>query len=178
MLISKQLSNSQYKINMIKLLKKIYIRTTGYSYTHLGRLFLRLFVGVMMMQFGVRQIMDFGAESAAFPSIFGMSGAASLTMLIVLEMCCSLMVMVGFLTRLMVLPLFIAMIVAEWYLIGIAPEASYMISWRSPGYLPVMFLGIYFFILLVGPGKISVDYFLSLHFIHSDNKSESELEEV
>ena len=41
-----------------------------------------------------------------------------------------------------------------------------------------MFLGIYFFILLVGPGKISVDYFLSLHILHSNNQSESQLEEV
>ena len=41
-----------------------------------------------------------------------------------------------------------------------------------------MFLGIYFFIFIVGPGKISIDYFLSLHLLHSDNKSESELEEV
>ena len=54
-----------------------------------------------------------------------------------------------------------------------------MLNWQSQGFLPIMFLGIYFFILLVGPGKISVDYFLSLHLIHSDDKSEDEeLEEV
>ena len=41
-----------------------------------------------------------------------------------------------------------------------------------------LFLGIYFFILLVGPGKISVDYFLSLYLLHSNDESESELEEV
>ena len=55
---------------------------------------------------------------------------------------------------------------------------SYMITWAMPGYLPIMFMGIYFFIILVGPGKISIDYFLSLHLLHTDNKSESELEEV
>ncbi len=86
--------------------------------------------------------------------------------------------MIGFCTRLMVIPPFIAMILAEHYLLGKTAEASYLISWSQPGYLPIMFMGIYFFILLVGPGKISVDYFLSLHFIHSDNQSESELEEV
>ncbi len=43
----------------------------------------------------------------------------------------------------------------------------------------MFFLGIYFFILLVGPGKISFDYFLSLHFIHHDDQNEEdELEEV
>ena len=54
-----------------------------------------------------------------------------------------------------------------------------MLSWQQQGFLPVMFLGIYFFLLLVGPGKISIDYFMSLHLIHSEDRSEDEeLEEV
>lgn len=36
---------------MTNIFKLIYIRSTGYSYTNMGRLFLRLFVGVMLMQF-------------------------------------------------------------------------------------------------------------------------------
>lgn len=163
---------------MINKIKQLYIRTTGYSYTNMGRLFLRMFVGVMMMQFGLRQLYNFGAESAIFPSVCGMSPEAGLVALIVIEIFCSFCIMVGFCTRLMVLPLFLAMTVAEYYLLSTAPEAAYMISWNRAGYVPMLFLGIYFFIILVGPGKISVDYFLSLHIIHSGNKSESELEEV
>ena len=87
--------------------------------------------------------------------------------------------MCGFLTRLMIIPPFIAMLFAEYYILhNISPEAPYMLQWDHIGYLPIMFLGIYFFLMLVGPGKISVDYFLSLHIIHTDNKSERELEEV
>ena len=56
---------------MMNSLKKIYIRTTGYSYTNMGRLFLRLFVGIMMMQFGIRQLYNFEAAKAMFPSLFG-----------------------------------------------------------------------------------------------------------
>ena len=68
---------------------------------------------------------------------------------------------------------------AEYHLLNyVVDTPSYMITWAMPGYLPVMFMGIYFFIILVGPGKISIDYFLSLHLLHTDNKSESELEEV
>lgn len=144
----------------------------------MGRLFLRLFVGVMLMQFGVRQIMHFGEECAIFPDTLGMDPSTGLTVMILIELICSLFIMVGFCTRLMVLPPFIAMILAEHHLLTSSNEASYLITWAQPGYLPVMFMGIYFFILLVGPGKISVDYFLSLHFIHSDNQSEAELEEV
>lgn len=71
------------------------------------------------------------------------------------------------------------MCIAEYHvLVHVVTVPSYMLTWAMPGYLPIMFLGIYFFIMLVGPGKISVDYFLSLYLLHSDNKSESELEEV
>ena len=87
--------------------------------------------------------------------------------------------MAGFLTRVMIIPPFVSMIIAEYYqLHDYVSEAPYMLDWQQQGYLPIMFLGIFFFMLLVGPGKISCDYFLSLHFIHSDNQSESELEEV
>lgn len=163
---------------MTNIFKQIYIRTTGYSYTHMGRLFLRLFVGVMLMQFGLRQWIHFDEASMVFPSVLGMDPATSMTVMIIIEIVCSFFIMAGFCTRLMVLPPFLAMVLAEHYLLGNSGEASYLISWSQPGYLPVMFMGIYFFILLVGPGKISVDYFLALHFIHSDNQSEAELEEV
>lgn len=163
---------------MTNIFKQIYIRSTGYSYTHMGRLFLRLFVGVMLMQFGLRQIGHFDTDAAYFPAVLGMDPVTSMTVFIIIEIVCSFFIMIGFCTRMMVLPPFVAMILGEHYLLAHTAQASYMISWTQPAYLPIMFMGIYFFILLVGPGKISVDYFLSLHFIHGDNQSEAELEEV
>ena len=159
--------------------KSIYFWSTGYSYTHLGRLFLRLFIGIMLLQFGIRQLTYFYELNEVFPAMFGLTSEASLIVMITIEIVCSLFIMFGFLTRLMTIPPFLAMIVAEYYLLtDFVSEASYLLSWQQPGYLPIMFLGIYFFLLLVGPGKISVDYFLSLHIIHTENRSEEELEEV
>jgi putative oxidoreductase len=134
----------------------------------------------MLIQFAVRQLSTFSAISHTFPSVLGMGSEASLIVMICIEMICSVFIMFGFLTRLMTLPPFVAMIIAEYHLLhDTLNSAPYMLNWQSMGYLPVMFLGIYFFILLVGPGKISVDYFLSLHLIHSEDKSEDEeLEEV
>ncbi|MCM1369805.1 MAG: DoxX family protein [Candidatus Amulumruptor caecigallinarius] len=163
---------------MTNIFKQIYIRTTGYSYTNMGRLFLRLFAGVMLMQFGLRQIYHYSQELSSFPSIMGLQPETGMTLMIIVEIACSLFIMAGFCTRIMCIPPMVAMTFAEYYLLETAREASYLTSWTQNTYLPVMFLGIYFFIMLVGPGKISVDYFLSLHFIHSDNQSEEELEEV
>lgn len=159
--------------------KKIYVTTTGYSYTHLGRLFLRLFVGIMLLQFGIRQIGESAVLAETFPSVLGMSPEVSFWTMICIEIVCSVFIMAGFLTRVMILPPFTAMAIAEYYLLhDVATKASYQLSWEQPGYLPIMFLGIYFFLMLVGPGKISVDYFLSLHLLHSSDHSEDELEEV
>lgn len=164
-------------MTLSQITKQIYFKITGYSYTNMGRLFLRLFVGIMLIQFGIRQIMHFDALQDIFPVVFGMSPRASLTTMIVIEIIPSLFIMSGFLTRLMTLPPFIAMVMAEYYLLANKFEAG-SFDWLTPEFLPIMFLGIFFFLLLVGPGKISADYFLSLHLLHSDNKNEDELEEV
>lgn len=168
-----------YTKKVLGLPKKIYVTTTGYSYTNLGRLFLRLFVGIMLLQFGIRQLRDASILSSTFPTVLGMSSEVSLWIMICIEIGCSLFIMAGFLTRVMILPPFIAMIIAEYHLLhNVATKAAYLLSWEQPGYLPIMFLGIFFFLILVGPGKISVDYFLSLHLLHSSDHSEDELEEV
>lgn len=161
------------------MIKRLYFRVTGYSYTNLGRLFLRLFVGIMLLQFGIRHIAHFYELRTIFPSVLGMGAEATLIVMTCIEVVCSLFIMFGFLTRLMILPPFVAMIIAEYHLLhDYVADAAYMLDWQQQGYLPIMFLGIYFFLLLVGPGKISVDYFLSLYIIHTENKSEGELEEV
>lgn len=165
-------------MKVLALPKKIYVTTTGYSYTHLGRLFLRLFVGIMLLQFGIRQIGDAGVLADTFPDVLGLGSETTLWAMISIEIGCSVFIMAGFLTRIMLLPPFVAMCMAAYHLIHEASKASYQLSWEQPAYLPIMFLGIFFFLILVGPGKISVDYFLSLHLLHSSDHSEDELEEV
>lgn len=156
-----------------------YVTFTGHSYTNLGRLFLRLFIGIMMLSFCIKQIAHFYEQYTVFPDIIGMGSETSLIVMTAIEGICSLFIMAGFCTRLMILPPFISMLIAEIYLVkeklSVVP---YLLAWQQDDYLPMMFLGIFFFLLLVGPGKISVDYFLSLHILHTKDKNEEELEEV
>ena len=83
------------------ILKNLYLALSGYSYTNLGRLFLRLFVGIMLIQFGVRQLTYFHEIKSIFPSVLGMDSELSLIVLISIEIICSLFIMMGFMTRLM-----------------------------------------------------------------------------
>ena len=167
------------KISVI--LSRLFLRFTGYTYSNMARLFLRLFVGVMFMQFGIRHLVNFTELCADFPTVLGISSEASLILMIIIELVCSLLIMAGFLTRLATIPPIIAMIAAEYYILhDLLPHSLiHGLTWDQPGYLPIMFIGIYLFILLAGPGKISLDYLISLFIISREGRDEKEeLEEV
>lgn len=165
----------------IKFLRETYLRFTGYTYSNMARLFMRLFVGVMFIQFGIRQLVTYETIRYTFPSVMGISPEASLIIMICVELICSLFIMAGFLTRLSCVPPIFTMIAAEYYILhDLMPSTPIAgIDSTAPGYLPIMFIGIYFFILLAGPGRISLDYMFSLYMIEQDNRDEeSALEEV
>ena len=154
---------------------QIYFKTTGYSFTHMGRLFLRMFVGIMLAQFGIRQLMgdDFGIITEMMPFV---ASNLSLWLIIVVELVCPFLFMIGFFTRISILPPFALMIVScvkicMTFKLG-SFEAAQMLC------APFLFMGIFVFLLLVGPGKISVDYFYSLYLIGRHKGKEEDLEEV
>lgn len=151
---------------------QIYFKSTGYSYTNLGRLFLRMFVGLMLAQFGVRQLMGlYGGENEIMYLTFGLP----VWLIISVELFCSFCIMIGFMTRILIIPQFVLMICAACSyhfndFIDLNPIVYYTI--------PFMFMGIYAFLLIVGPGKISVDYFYSLYLINRQKGVEEDLEVV
>ncbi|MDE5750157.1 MAG: DoxX family protein [Duncaniella sp.] len=158
-----------------------FLRLTGYTYSNLGRLFMRLFVGIMLLQFGIRHMVHYEALAPGFPAVLGMTSQGSLVVMIIIETVCSLLIMVGFLTRLSTLPPIGAMCVAEYYILhDMVPNLPiYGLDSTDPGYLPIMFIGIYIWMLISGPGKISMDYFISLYIINlRDRDEEEELEDV
>lgn len=161
--------------------ENLFLKCTGYTYSNMARLFIRLFVGIMFLQFGIRHLINFTSLAPAFPPVLGMDGSTSLTLMICIEMICSILIMVGFLTRLAVIPAIIAMMFAEHHILHfIYPDTMpYLFSSLQPGYLPIMFIGIFIYILIAGPRKISLDYFISLFIVSRRGKDDSEeMEEI
>lgn len=169
------------KEKLIRFITRCFTIFTGYTYSNMARLFMRLFVGIMFMQFGIRHLVNYTEMSADFPTMFGLSSPTCLTLMITIELVCSLFIMVGFLTRLSTIPPIVSMIAAEYYILhDLIPNYHiYGLDSTDPGYLPIMFIGIYLFIILAGPGKISLDYFISIFCLSRQGKDEeTELEEV
>ncbi len=155
-----------------KWFQSLFMINVGHTYSNLSRLFLRLFVGLMFLQLGVRQMMHL--NEFAYTSI-GVSETAMVA-IVVIEIVCSVFIILGLFTRFALLPSIGVMIYAQ----TIMPNATSIAGadqqmfFFEPGY-PIMFLGIFVYMLLAGPGKISLDYLVAIHTISEKDDEESEV---
>lgn len=164
-----------------KRLRKIFVAETYRTYGNLSRFFIRVFAGIMFMQFGIRQLADYDFFVKYFPSLFGLGSTATLDIMIAIEIVCSAFLIFGFLTRMSVILPIVSMILAEWYIldnglmisiVDMPMDEVALMSSLQLGYVPLLFVGMFVFVLLAGPGKVSVDYLLSLYFTNKDNLNE------
>ena len=125
-------------------------------FSDLARLFIRLFIGVMMLTHGVEKISHFSTLAENFPPTLGLNSLMSLVLIILIEVGCSLLLIVGLMTRFAVLPLIAAMTVAAFF--------TYTPVSLAVAELPMLYLSIYFFLFIAGPGKWSLDYLLALPY--------------
>jgi putative oxidoreductase len=161
-----------------KLIKRMFLYSAGLTFTNMARLFMRLFTGVMFMQFGIRQISHFSDLAPTFHSVMGLGGETSLLLMILIEIICSTLIILGLFTRFALIPTIISMVIAEFVLIQdlMMQQTVSFYAWQAI-FLPIMFLGIFLFMMLAGPGKISLDYIISVHLTSIDEKGEAEAKE-
>ena len=118
----------------------------------LARLILRLQAGLLMLTHGWPKLQNFAERSESFADPFGVSSPVSLSLVIFAEVFCSVLLIVGWKMRWVVIPLIITMLVIV-----------FDIHWEDPfrrKELPLMFLGVYMSLLLAGAGRFSVDGWL------------------
>lgn len=151
--------------------KNLFLYSVGHTYSNLSRLFLRLFTGIMFLQLCIRQMRNFDSILTSFDGFLGLSPEVTMIALIVVELLCAVCIMLGFLTRLAVLfPLVLMLIAENIFMSSPATDPNPLFNFQ-PGY-PLMFIGIFVFMLLSGPGKISLDYIIAAHFTESVNDEE------
>ena len=163
-------------INIPQWLKTFFMFNAGHTYSNLSRLFLRLFAGVMFLQMGVRQMLHLEEFAGSAVGAMGLTSDNALVAIIVVEIVCAVFIILGLFTRLSLIPSIGVMLYAETVMItatsvhGVAEQMFIF----EPGY-PVMFLGIFIYLLLAGPGKISLDYLLAIHTINEKDDADSEM---
>ena len=156
---------------MTAFFKNLFLYSVGHTYSNLSRLFLRLFTGILFLQLCIRQMLNFDAIVPSFDGFLGLPPEVSITILVVLELLSAVCIMLGLLTRLAVLfPLVVMLMVEKVFMSSQSAVTDHLFNF-APGY-PVMFIGIFIYFLLAGPGKISLDYIIAAHFTESVNDEE------
>lgn len=119
-----------------------------------GLLFLRLSAGLLMLfAHGLPKLMTFSEKSSSFPDPLHISSVASLSLALFAEVGCALAVAAGFYTRLATLPLLFTMAIAFFV---IHADDAFKVQEKA-----LLFAILYAAILLMGPGKYSLDTWLS-----------------
>ncbi|MDV6169810.1 DoxX family protein [Flavobacterium sp. DG1-102-2] len=125
---------------------------------HTGLFLLRVVVSCFMLTHGAKKyMMLFSTEPVTFTDPLGIGSDASLILAFVAEFICSILILIGFTTRLVVLPLIVNMFVVIF------------VVHASDGFekqeLPGLYLVIYVLLFITGSGKYSID-----HLIYKKNR--------
>lgn len=118
-----------------------------------GILFFRVTVASLILMHGAQKLFNFSMfVHGGFPDPLHVGSAISLGLVVFAEFFCAIALVVGFLTRLAVIPLIINMIVIVFVIHGNDPM---MVKEGA-----VLYLITFITLLLTGPGMFSIDYLL------------------
>ena len=134
-------------------MKRIFNTSSNQTVVSTALLILRIGIACFMLTHGWPKLMKLLAGGEIqFLDPFGLGATASFVLAIFAEVLCSFLLLFGLATRWATIPLIITMLVA----IFVAHAADGFQKQELPGH----YVLVYLFLLLVGPGKYSLDYFI------------------
>ncbi|MEY4702393.1 MAG: hypothetical protein RIR96_290 [Bacteroidota bacterium] len=116
---------------------------------NVAMLLMRLVFGILMMTNGYDKLIGFSSMKNEFMNFMGLGSTTSLILVIFAEFFCALFLVLGLFTRMSAIPLVICM--------GVALFKAHNMDILGDGSNATLYLGAYLTILLLGPGKFSVD---------------------
>lgn len=116
---------------------------------NMGMLLLRLIFGILMMKHGYDKLLGYAEMKGQFMNFMGLGSAASLALCIFAEFFCSLFLILGLFTRPAASVLIINALVAA----VLAHNSDFF----GEAEKITLFFGAYATLLIMGPGKLSVD---------------------
>ncbi len=120
------------------------------KYGHSALLLFRIAIAILMLTHGLPKVGKlFSGEEIQFADPFGLGMTVSLVLIIFAEVICSSLIIIGLVTRLATIPLIIGM--------GTIVTIIHAADPFGAKERPLMFLICFAFLLVVGPGKYSLD---------------------
>jgi putative oxidoreductase len=135
-------------------MKQLFNTNFNHSALNLMFLVLRVAISALMLTHGYGKLQSaLAGGEIQFMDPFGLGQAASLYLAVFAEFFCSIFLILGFATRLAVIPLIVTMLVAVLIAHGSDPFEKKEMA--------LHYLLVYLVILVCGAGKYSLDYFIS-----------------
>ena len=119
----------------------------------LAMFILRAFIGVAMAYHGYGKLIHFAEMQGKFMNFLGLGPSVSLGLVVFAEFFCSILLLLGFMTRAALIPLIITMVVAVF--------SAHSGDIFGKGELAALYLVTYTSLILTGPGRYCVDGILS-----------------
>jgi putative oxidoreductase len=134
-------------------MKKMIVNFSSWSKVDLALLVARVGIGLMMLTHGVPKMqMLLSGEPIAFADVFGMGVTLSLALAVFSEVFCSILLVLGLVTRLAAIPLIFTMLVAVFHIHADDPFAK-----KEMG---MLYLTVYIVLYLAGGGKYALDRYV------------------
>ena len=122
-----------------------YFRGTAVSFLIL---FIRLFFGILFFLHGLDKLANFNQLSMDYPSVLGLGSYMTLMLSVFCEFACSLFLIVGLLTRIVTIPMIVAMAVAFFDIHD---------AMMPDGELSLIYFIVFILLFVLGPGRYSID---------------------
>ena len=116
---------------------------------NLAMLILRVGAGILMMNHGYDKLVHFSEYTKHFMNFAGLGPTVSLALVVFAEFFCSIFLILGLFTRFAAIPLLIDVVVAV--------VKGHDMKIFSEGEHASLFVLVFLVILLLGPGRVSVD---------------------
>lgn len=117
--------------------------------TDLGLVLLRIVPSVLMITHGIPKFQNLISGDIKFGDPIGIGAAPSLFLAVIGELVCPILIIIGFKTRWAAFPAAITMAVAAFIAHGADPLAKKELA--------LLYLTFFVVIMLLGPGKYSID---------------------
>lgn len=130
-------------------MKKFFSISYSTAAFNIALLLLRVGAGALIMYHGYDKLVHFSTMQTKFMNFMGLGQTLSLALVIFAEFFCGLFLIIGLFTRLVAIPPVIAMAVALF--------KAHNFDVFESGEKAALFLICFLVILLVGPGKASID---------------------
>lgn len=112
-------------------------------------LVIRVGIALLMLGHGIPKLQMLITGDIQFPGVMGMSPTISLALAVFAEFLCSILLLIGLLTKYAVIPLILTMLTAVLVIHGDDPFAKQELG--------ILYLLVYLVLFVLGSGKLSFD---------------------